>query len=112
MLLDEVLQEASNAKTNAKRREKAWSRFNMVRYTTVDKLWKDLLRKLKIFGTNSLLLQSVTQELFEARMKVKFVYEEVNCTSFDANITEDEKNVMYATTKSKSGLRSTRAKEM
>ena len=55
---------------------------------------------LNILGKpDSLLLQSVTQEVFESRMKLFFPckVKEVPCNSSDADITDDEKNViMYA----------------
>lgn len=51
------------------------------------------------FGTNTLLLQSLTQELFETRMKMYFPYKvkETHCKGLDADIMDDEKNIrMYA----------------
>lgn len=99
-ILEDILQEASSARTCAVQREKAWSKFHQSRCATIGKLWEDFIGKLNIHGKpDSLLLQSVTQEVFESRMKLFFPCKakEVPCNTLDADITDDEKNViMYA----------------
>lgn len=96
-LFDGILNKASKAKTLSKQREKAWSSFHLLRCTTVVELWKDLLQKLNVDGMNVLLLQSVTQMLFEAIMKVHFYRDTPLKSQLQDNITDDETNIiMYA----------------
>ena len=58
------------------------------------------MSKLKVFGTNSLLVQSVTQEIFEEKIQVSFPFKVQGShghKGLDEEITEDEKNIiMYA----------------
>ena len=98
-ILDGILQEASTATVCALQRERAWTKFHQIRCTSISRLWADFLSKLKVFGTNSLLVQSVTQEIFEERMQVSFPckVQGSHGKGIDEEITEDEKNIiMYA----------------
>ena len=98
-ILDGILQEASTATVCVLQRERAWTKFHQVRCTSIGRLWADFLSKLKVFGTNSLLVQSVTQEIFEERMRVSFPckVQGSHGKGLDEEITEDEKNIiMYA----------------
>lgn len=69
----------------------------MARTTTIEKVWINLLKKLKICGNDSLLIQSVTQEMFQARLKTCFTRKQAVYGAIDklsADITEVEKNVI------------------
>ena len=68
-LFSNTLVEASRAKSSAQQRERAWSVFHRLRYTSILEIWQDLLLKLSIEDSNPLLLQTVTQELFKAKLK-------------------------------------------
>ena len=97
--IDSILQEASKAASCTLQREKAWSKFHQLRCTSINRLWGDFLSKLNIFGTNALLLQSVTQHIFETKMKLLFPNKSTHslCKGLDEAITENEKNIiMYA----------------
>ena len=93
-ILDGILKEASSLRGCALQRERTWTKFHQLRCTTIALLWTEFLHKLNVFCTNTLLLQSVTQEIFEGRMKTFFPVKESLCTSLDEEITEDEKNII------------------
>ena len=95
-IIDGILQEASKATSCTLQREKAWSKFHQLRCTSINRLWGDFLSKLNIFGTNALLLQSITQHTFETKMKLLFPNKSTDslCKGLDEAITEDEKNII------------------
>ena len=99
MIIDGILQEASKATNCTLQREKAWSKFHQLRCTSINRLWGDFLSKLNIFRTNALLLQSITQHIFETKIKLLFPNKSTDllCKGLNEAITEDEKNIiMYA----------------
>lgn len=97
--LDSVIVEASRMTTCVSQREKAWSSFHKVRCTLICDQWLELCQQIKVFGTNPLLFQTVTRELFETRMKIYFSKKtsQSRAIVLEQEITDDEKNViMYA----------------
>ena len=94
-VFDIVLHEASKAKLCHEQRKKAWSKFHSLRCGEIKELWKSLLTTLEISDTNSLLLRSVTQNLFEVKLKEMFPSKDRTATNITDKITENEKNVMY-----------------
>ena len=66
-LFSNTLVEASRAKSSAQQRERAWSVFHRLRYTSILEMWQDSLLKLSTEDSNPLLLQTVTQKLFRAK---------------------------------------------
>ena len=98
-ILDGIIHEASGLTMRVKQREKAWTLFHQARCTIVSDLWLDLIQKMNVFGTNSLLFQTVTKKVFEVRLMVFFSSHgsTSNMLNLDEEISEDEKNViMYA----------------
>ena len=96
-VFDIVLHEASKAKLCHEQRKKAWSKFHSLRCGEIKELWKSLLTTLEISDTHSLLLQSVTQNLFEAKLKEMFPSKDRTATNITDKITENEKNVIMYT---------------
>ena len=71
-LFSNTLVEASHTKSPAQQRERAWSVFHRLRYTSILEMWQDSLLKLSIEDSNPLLLQTVAQKLFRAKLKEWF----------------------------------------
>lgn len=94
--LDTILKSCDKYKLLSSKRQKAWSLFHAFRCEKLITTWKDLLTKLSISDMSSLLMQSVTQELFETRMKAYFHHslEGVNLDASNEVITVDESNIL------------------
>ena len=71
-LFSNTLVEACHTKSPAQQRERAWSVFHRLRCTSILEMWQDLLLKLNIEDSNPLLLQTVTLELLEDKLKEWF----------------------------------------
>ena len=71
-LFSNALVEASHAKSPAQQKERAWSVFHRLRYTSILEMWQDLLLELNIEDSNPLLLQTVTLKIFKAELKEWF----------------------------------------
>lgn len=94
-IFDVIIEEASGA--CAKERKKLWSKFHVSRCTTIDDLWLELTHDLKASGSNPMLFQAVSRELFEERLSLYFPNVGHSVIQLDQEITLDEKNIiMYA----------------
>ena len=98
-LRDEVKSVADMYKGSNKKREHLWSMFHKVRMgTELPSLWNDLLGKLGITIDDSLLEQSIYQEVFEIVVKEYFECSSCTCESTARctvdSISPDELNVL------------------
>ena len=92
---NKIVQAANCYKLYSTKREKAWSMFHSFRCEKLVDLWKELFKKLDVSGMDRLFIQSITQELFEIKLKANFHYEQENLSEvLNETISEDEKNVM------------------
>lgn len=96
--LDDILKSCSTCKLLCNKREKAWSRFHAFRCSKLIVLWKDFLTNIHVSGIYTILIQSVVQDMFEAKLKGYFHCPQQNSLDVLSEvISEDEKNViMYA----------------
>ena len=102
LLYDTALSEAAAETSFSSQREKAWSKYHALRCTTIPELWDEFLRdQLGIEDTNSLLIQTIVQELFESKLKEYFPSGSNSQRWLSQeplpDISDDEKNtLMYA----------------
>ena len=103
LLFDTALSEAAAETSFSSQREKAWSKYHCLRCTTIPVLWDEFLRdQLGIKDTNSLLIQTVVQELFKSKLKEYFPSSDSSTQRWLSqqplpDISDDEKNtLMYA----------------
>ena len=98
---DRALSEVAAEKSLTTQREKAWTNFHRLRCSEIHDLWKLFLSdQLGLKDTNHLLTQTVTQELFESKLKAYFPRKLTSgpeSVLSAEDLSDDEKNaLLYA----------------